>query len=526
MESQQGTRLKRIERFIRTIEKWGNRLPHPVMIFSILCLFILLLSALCGSLGVSVTYTAASSKAGEAAAEITTTARNLLTRDFLRAFMTDFVNIYIRFFPIGLVVVMMISVSVAEQAGLITALMKKLVYGAPQALVTFFVAVVGICANIASDAGIVFAPAIGGAVFYSLGRHPIVGILTGYVAAYGGFSANLLVAGTDVLLAGITQSVVSTFGIASGVAIHPVMNWYVMVASTLMLALVVTVVTEKVIAPVLGEFRPENPALQGNVDGFEITPSETKGLKAAGTATLIFFVILLACILPADSIFRNAEGKLLPGSPLMNSMMFLLFTFFVFVGVFYGRAAGTIRSTADVARYMQSGLVGVAGFLIVCMPASMFIHFFNASNLATILAVKGAQALHTLEIGRIPLVLMLVLLSAGMNLFITSGTSKWMILAPIFVPMLFMFGVHPATAQMAYRIGDSTTNIISPVSAYIPVVLGMMEKYKGKGEELGIGTVISLTLPYSIVLLVCWLVFFALWLVLGLPMGPGAPAFL
>lgn len=523
--SQTSQKTGGIERFIKVIETAGNKLPHPVTIFTYLSVFILILSYFMAKVGVSVTYLAASRDAAEVAKETTVTAVNLLSRDQLQSITIDFVKTYITFFPIGLVVVMMMGVTVAEKAGLISALMKKLVLGAPDYLVTFIVALVGVCANIASDAGIVFAPAIGGSVFFALGRHPIAGILAGYVAAYGGFSANALIAGTDALLAGITQSVASSFGI--DVPVHPLMNWYVMAASTLMLAFIVTIITEKVVSPILGKFEPEDPELKiPDRSEFRLEENEKKGLKAAGIATVIFIAMLLLLTVPQNAFFRNEAGELLPKSPLTQSIIFILFVFFVFVGIIYGKVAGTIVSDKDIAKYMQSGLVGVAGFLVVCLPASMFISWFGKSNISTIIAVKGAQFLQSLNLSGIPLLLMFVLLSAAMNLFITSGTSKWLILAPIFVPMFYMMNLSPAATQMAYRIGDSTTNIISPVSAYLPVVLGMMEKYRSKGQEIGIGTVISLTLPYSITLLICWMLFFGLWLLLGLPMGPGAPVFI
>jgi aminobenzoyl-glutamate transport protein len=523
-ESQAPRKRSLLERFIKGVERGGNKLPHPLTLFTILAALVLVLSYILSAIGSSVTYTTVTA---EGAKETTVTVVNLLSKGQLQTIAIDFVNTYIRFFPIGLVVVMMLGVSIAEKAGLITAVMKKLVAGAPPYLVTFIVALVGICANLASDAGIVFAPAIGGAVFFALRRHPLAGMMAGYVAAYGGFSANMLIAGTDALLAGITQSAVASFHIDAPV--HPLMNWYVMAGSTLMLALIVTIVTEKIITPLLGEFNPIDPEMKAQRDSkaeFTITESETKGLKAAGFATLAFFVVMLLLMVPEGAFFRADNGDLLPRSPFTQSVLTILFVFFAVVGIAYGRAAGTIRSGSDVAKYMQSGLVGVAGFLVVCLPASMFVTWFGKSNMSIILAVKGAQFLQAFNLEGIPLILMFVLLCALMNLFITSGTTKWMILAPIFVPMFAMMAISPAATQMAYRIGDSTTNIISPVSAYLPVMLGMMERYRSEGQEIGIGTVISLTLPYSVILLVGWTIFFGLWLFLGLPMGPGVPTFL
>jgi aminobenzoyl-glutamate transport protein len=517
--------FKRFEKFLKLVERGGNKLPHPLIMFTVLALFILVLSFFLSKTDISVTYTAASRSAEDGVQETTVGIVNLLSKENLQSFTTGFVNTYVRFFPVGLVIMMTLGIAVAEQSGLISALMKKLVMGAPDYLVTFIVALVGVCANIASDAGIVFAPAIGGAVFYALGRHPVAGVITGYVGAYGGFSANLLIAGTDVMLAGITESVTTSFGI--DIPIHPLINWYVMIVSTLMVALVVTIVTEKVTIPLLGKFDPEDEEmLQSDPSEYDISENERRGLRATGIATLIFFAILALLMIPSNSFFRDEAGVLLPKSPFTDSILFILFSYFIIVGVVYGKVTNKIKSGADVAKYMQNGLIGVSGFLVVCVSASVFIDWFGKSNIATVIAVKGAEVLQGFNVAPIPLILMFVVLNAFTNLFITSGASKWLILAPIFVPMLYMMDVSPAAVQMAYRIGDSTTNIISPVSAYIPVVLGMIAKYKNKNQKVGVGTVLSLTLPYSITLLICWIIFFGIWLILGLPMGPGTPAFI
>jgi|LSQX01.2.fsa_nt_gb aminobenzoyl-glutamate transport protein len=523
-EIQKPKKRSKIEGFIKAVERGGNKLPHPVTLFTILAALILVLSFIFAKMGTSVTYMTVTA---EGAKETTVTVVNLLSKAQLQSFAIDFVNTYIRFFPIGIVVVMMLGVSIAEKAGLITAVMKKLVAGAPPYLVTFIIAIVGICANLASDAGIVFAPAIGGAVFFALHRHPLAGMFAGYVAAYGGFSANMLIAGTDALLAGITQSAVASFHIEAPV--HPLMNWYVMAGSSMMLALIVTIVTEKIITPILGEFNPVDPEMKAQriAQGeFTVTESEMKGMKAAGLATLAFIAVMAFLMVPEGAFFRADNGDILPRSPFTQSILTILFAFFAIVGIAYGKAAGTIKSGSDVAKYMQSGLVGVAGFLVVCLPAAMFVTWFGKSNMSIILAVRGAQFLQSFNLDGIPLILLFVLLCALMNLFITSGTTKWMILAPIFVPMFAMMAISPAATQMAYRIGDSTTNIISPVSAYIPVMLGMMERYRSEGQEIGIGTVISLTLPYSIILFISWTAFFGFWLYMGWPMGPGVSTFL
>ena len=514
-----------LPRAIKAIETVGNRLPDPLVIFTILAISVLFLSCLLAKADVSVTYVAVTQGADHEARPTTVMVVNLLSRSSLQRIVREFVTTYATFYPIGLVVVMILGVAVAEKAGLIAALMRRLVVLAPRPLVTYLVSLVGVCANLASDAGIVFAPAIGASVFLACGRHPMAGLVTGYVSAYGGYSANLLIAGTDALLAGITQSAAAAFGIEA--PIHPLMNWYVCAASSLVLPVVVTIVTEKVVTPLLGPYDPANaPEGEDASAGVDRQEGERKGLRAAGAVSAAFIALLLIMTVPRSGALRNDAGQFLPESPLIGGIVFLIFAFFLVVGIAYGRCAGTLRSGRQVARAMEGGLIGVAGFLVICLPASMFVSWLGMSNISTIVAVRGARLFESAHLSGIPLLLLFAVLCAGLNLFITSGASKWLILAPIFVPMFAMMGISPGAAQMAYRIGDSTTNIISPVSAYLPVILGMMEKYRNRGQTIGVGTVISLMLPYSIAMFLSWLAFFGLWLVLGLPIGPGVTTFL
>ncbi len=511
-----------LPRLIRATERIGNRLPHPFTVFLLLIGVVGILSVILSWLGVSVSYLTIDSQTGQ---EVASTVRvtSLAQRSVLQAVMQDFVRIYASFTPVGFVIVMILGVSVAEHTGFFSALIRTVVQKTPPAWITFVVALVGICANLASDAGIIIASTLGGAVFLALNRHPVAGVCTGYVAAYGGFSANLFISGTDVVLAGITQSAASHF--AAGAAVHPLMNWYCMVGSTAVLALVVTIVTEKVILPYLGEYSPPEGAVLPSLQEFGLGEGEKRGLRVAAAATAAFLAVLLYLTVPEGALLRNPEGKLLPQSPLISGIIFLLFVFFVGVGVVYGVAAGTLRSEKDVPRMMERGLAGVGSFLVVCLPASLFIDLFQKSNLTTIIAVRGADLIRNLDIGMVPTLLAFALLCAAINVFITSGFTKWLILAPIFIPLFYQLGVSPAMTQMAYRIGDSTTNIISPVSAYLPFLLGLLEKYRSRGQEVGIGSAMALMLPYSLTLLVVWVAYLGLWLLLGLDPGPGVSVF-
>ncbi len=505
---------------IRRVERVGNLLPHPFTVFLLLIALVVGLSVVLSWLGAGVTYETMDAATGETA---TTTVKvvSLASRAVVQGTMQNFVQIYASFVPVGFVIIMVLGVSLAEGTGFFSAVIRTAVQRTPPAAVTFVIALVGICSNIASDAGIIISSTLGGAIFLALNRHPVAGVCTGYVAAYGGFSANFFISGTDVVLAGITRSAAGHFAVDA--PIHPLMNWYCMMASTVVLATVVTVVTEKVVIPYLGEYRPPDGTVAPSLEEFRLTDAERRGLAAALVASLAFLVVMLVLTMPQGALLRNADGKLLPSSPLISGIIFILFVYFLVVGVAYGVAAGTLRSQKEIPKMMEGGLVGVAGFLVVCLPASLFIDLFNKSNLTTLIAVRGADLVRGLDVGMVPTLMVFALLCASINLFITSGFTKWLILAPIFIPLFYQLGVSPAMVQMSYRIGDSTTNVISPVSAYLPFLLGLLEKYRNKDQEVGIGSAMALTLPYSVGLLVVWVLFLGLWLLLGLDPGPGVP---
>lgn len=507
------------EKFIKWIEVIGNKLPHPFWLFVYLSIIIVVLSFFLSKAGVSVTYMAAG-RGDEAAKEATVTAINLMSYDAMRAFFANFVKTYVNFAPLGLIMVMTLGIGLLEQSGLISAFMRKTILGAPSWAVSATLAVVGINANLASDAGIIFTPAIGGAVFKALGRNPWVGVITGFAAGCGGFTANFFVAGTDALLAGITESVVKGMGIDAPT--HPLINWYFLVIATLVLTAATTLITEKFTSKVLGD--TAGPLSAENIAEHSVTADENRGLRCAAITAVIFLVVLLALTVPQDSFFRNPKtGGIVPSSPLLSGIIAILFFFFFFTGIAYGVGAKVIKKMDDVPKLMQKGLAGGLSFFVVVLPASMFVQLFADSNLTTILAVKGAEGLTAMHLGGIPLLIMFILLCTFVNLFMISGSAKWLILAPIFVPMFSVVGFSPALTQMAYRIGDSSTNIISPLSYYMPVIIGLMEQYRPEGntQDVGIGTVISLAMPYSIAYLACFTIQLIIWYVLKLPLGPG-----
>ncbi|EHM13636.1 MULTISPECIES: AbgT family transporter [Jonquetella] len=510
------------ERFIHGVEVVGNKLPHPFWLFIYLSIIVLVLSYFLSKAGVSVTYMSAG-KAGADAKETTVAVVNLFSYEALRKYFANFVPIYTSFAPLGLIMTMTLGIALLEQSGLISAFMRKAILGAPSWAITATLAVVGINANLASDAGIIFTPAIGGAIFKALGRNPWVGIATGFAAGCGGFTANFFIAGTDALLSGITQSAVSASVFPINAPVHPLMNWYFLMAATVILTLATTFVTEKFTVRVLGDdttVKDDEYLAQHRV-----TADENRGLRYALIALVIVVALFLYNILPQGSFFRADNGDIVPKSPFLSGIICELFILFFIVGIAYGYGARTIKKMADVPHMMGKGLANGVSFLVVVLPAAAFIYFFAESHLTTVLAVKGAEMLKAMNLGGIPLLLMFILLSCFVNLFMISGSAKWLILAPIFVPMFSVVGFSPALTQMAYRIGDSSTNIISPLSYYLPVIIGLLEQYRPEGnkQEVGIGTVLSMSMPYSIAYIVCFSVQLVVWYLLKLPMGPGTP---
>lgn len=504
---------------MRRLEAAGNRLPHPFTLFVGLGLGILVLSALLSWLGVSATVIAAA-KPGATPVPVTVEVRNLLSVPFLQDFLTRFVQIYADFPPLGLTMAMMLGIGVLEQSGFMSALMRRTLVGAPPYLVTALLAFVGINANLASGAGVIFTATVGAAIFKSLGRNPWLGVVIGYAAGSGGFTANLLIAGTDVLLAGITQSAVAGAGLNAPV--HPLMNWYFMIAATFVVTLTVTVVAERVMTRIL----PDDPAAatREELERHALQDDERRGLRWAAVAAAIGVALILAGAIPEQGVLRNAQGNFLPESPLTDGSVAILFFFFFAVGTAYAYGARVITSNREIPKLMEGGLRGILGFLVVVLPAAIFIHLFNESRLATILAAHGATWLRHLQLGGVPLLILFILVVALLNVFMTSGSAKWLVLAPVFVPMFAAVDLSPAATQLAYRVGDSATNVISPIKSTLPVMIGLLEQYRRKGDErqVGIGTVLSLEFPFALGLLIALVTLLVIWVLLGLPLGPGA----
>jgi aminobenzoyl-glutamate transport protein len=400
-----------------------------------------------------------------------------------------------------------------------SAFMKKFILGAPEKLLVMAIFLIGICGNLASDAAAIIIPPLAGAIFYGAKKNPLVGVAAGYAAACAGFTANLLLAGTDVLLAGITEEAAHI--IDPSISVSPAVNYYFMVASTIFLTLLGAWITTKYVEKQAGPYIPKGEISLDDVD-FEVTKEEIQGLKSAGIVSLIYWAIVIIALIPQDSLLRNPEGGLIPSPFLKGLVPFILF-WFVAIGIAYGRKVGVIKSESDIPKLMTEAMRGMAGYIVLVFVIAQFVSYFNWTNLGLIVAVTLGNILKTLNFTGFPMIILVTVFTMFINLFIGSGSAKWALLAPVFVPMFMMLDYSPAFAQVAYRVGDSTTNAISPLFPYFPILLGFLKRYD---ENAGMGTAISYTLPYAIGFGVLWIVMMAVCFFMGLPLGPGANVFM
>lgn len=495
---------KEIEGFLDRIERMGNKIPHPFILFIWLIVIVWIASFICASMGVSVINPVDNK---------VVTVKSLLSAEGIIYMLKNMIKNFTGFAPLGVVLTMTLGIGLAEHVGFLSALMRETILGASPKVVTFIVMLIGVCGSIASDVAIVIIPAIAATIFATIGRHPLAGIALGYASTSAGFSANLMIVATDALLSGISTEAIQI--VNKNISVTPVDNWYFMVVSTFVLAIVGTLICEKIIEPRLGTYK-------GNkiIESEKVTPEEKKALKKAGIGALIYVGIILAIILPKNSFLRNPKtGSLIP-SPFLSSIIPILLILFIIVSYIYGKEIGKIKKGSDIPKYMASSISDMSSYIVLVFVMSQFIAYFNWTNLGYVIAVNGVNKLKSAQFVGIPLFIMFILLTSLINLLIGSASAKWALLAPIFIPTFYMLGYNPALTQMLYRIGDSTSNVISPISPYFPIILGLANKYDKKA---GVGTILSIMLPYSLIMLGTWILLAILWFILGLPLGPSVP---
>lgn len=494
-----------IDRLLNLIESAGNRLPDPAVLFLVGLFLVWGLSAVLAP----VAFAEIDPRSG-----MPIRVQNLLTGDALAQFLANMVTVFVGFPPLGIVLVAMLGVGVAEHVGLIGAMLKALLGVTPVRLLTPMLILVSCLSHTAADVGYVLVIPLGGVIFFTAGRHPLAGIAAAFAGVSGGFAANLIPSGIDPLLQGFTQTAAQL--IDPERMVNPLSNWFFTSASTLLIIALGWYVTDRVIEPRLtgtpvdADTR-EMPRLE------PLTPAERRGLTAGLGGMLLLLALLAAAAAPASSPLRAPDGQLTAfAAPLMRALVPLIFLLFLLPAVAYGYVAGTVRSHRDIIAGMTKSMNAMSYYIVMAFFAALFTDAFGRSNIGALVALKGAGILQALGLPGQATIVGTILVTAAVNLLIGSASAKWALLAPVFVPMLMQVGLAPELTQAAYRVGDSTTNIITPLMPYFPLVVVYCQRYV---THAGIGTVASLMIPYSAVFLVAWTTFLLLYWATGLPLG-------
>ncbi|KAA3639064.1 MAG: AbgT family transporter [Proteobacteria bacterium] len=507
-------------KFLAFIEWLGNLLPHPVTLFALFCLFVILFSGFAEWLGIS-----AADPRPEGGGRVeggVIEVISLFSAEGLRRIVAGLVTNFTGFAPLGTVLVALLGVSVAEHSGLLSAGMRSMVMGASKRMVTLTIVFAGVVSNTASELGYVVLIPLAAMIFHSLGRHPLAGLAAAFAGVSAGYSANLFLGTVDPLLSGITEEAARLIDPTYSVGAE--VNYYFMVVSTFLIAILGTFVTEKIVEPRLGKYDDKEASIDLGEQKIEgVTDQERKGLKMAGLSFLILCILLALTIVPEWGILRHQETGEVAGSPFLKGIVVFIFITFAIPGFVYGKVVGTMKNDRDVIDAMSKSMGTMGLYIVLVFFAAQFVAFFKWSNLGTVLAIKGSIFIQSMGLDGPIIFLFFIILCGMVNLSLGSASAQWAVTAPIFVPMLMLVGYAPETIQAAYRIGDSVTNVITPMMSYFGLILAMACRYK---KDLGIGTLIATMLPYNIVFFVGWTLLFYLWVfVLGLPVGPGAATY-
>jgi aminobenzoyl-glutamate transport protein len=494
-----------VNRMLGTIERIGNRLPDPAFLFLFALLIVWGVSAVLTGLEFTVPATD-----GDRVLAV----QNQLTGQSLASFLSSMVTTFTGFAPLGVVLVALLGVGVAEHTGFINAGLKSLLSITPKSLLTPMLLLVAIVSHTAADAGYVLVIPLGGVIFYAAGRHPLAGIACAFAGVSGGFSANFIPSGIDPLLQGFTQSAAQILDPAREV--NPLSNWGFTSASSVLVILVGWFITDKIIEPRLQRTKLDGDDLESGLMG-ELAANERRGLFAGVAAMVVGVLLLVLAVWPADSPLRSPDGEITAFSaPIMQSIVPLIFLLFIIPGAIYGYVAGTVKSHRDLVQGMSKSMSTMSYYLVMIFFCAQFTAAFGRSNLGALLAVKGADFLKFLGLSGSMTIVGIIILSCLVNLLVGSASGKWALLAPIFVPILMQVGLAPELTQAAYRVGDSTTNIVTPLMPYFPLVVTFSQRWV---KKVGIGTVTSLMVPYSLSFLVLWTLFLLLYWMLGIPLG-------
>lgn len=507
-----------MQKFLDVVEKVGNKVPHPAVIFLILIAIVVVLSQILHMLGTSITYQVLNPETHKLETA-TTPAKSLLTADGIRFMYERLIPNFMSFTAVGLMIVAMVGAGVAEEAGLVKALIRKLVLVSPPHALTYIMAFVGIMSSIAADAGYLVLIPLAGAAFLSVDCHPLAGLALGFAGVASAFTVNMLIKPLDAVLVEFTNDAIHLVNPNASIGLTS--NLWFSIASVVVLTGVIAFITERTIEPRLGKYKPENDVAKGGDQPVEaraeLSAEESRGLRYALFALLGTVVVFALLTMPSGAPLRNPDtGALIGNSPFMNGLIALIMVLFLTTGAAYGIGAGSMKNLTDIIKAIEKALSGLGGLIFLFLIISQFVAYFNYSNMGTILAVKMADALRDSNIGPLPLLIGFIVVVAIVDLLITGAIAKWAIFAPIFVPLLMKLGVAPEAVLAAYRVGDSPVNSITPLNAYFALVVGFAQKYD---KNAGVGTVVALMLPYVIWILVIWTLLFAAWHLLGIPWG-------
>jgi len=499
-----------VEKLLDVVERVGNMVPHPAVIFVLLIGLVIVLSHVFYLMGATVTFQAVNPET-DTVESVTTSARSLLTADGIRFMYSGVIQHFMNFTAVGVIIVAMLGVGVAEASGLVAALIRKLAMVAPRNMLTYILVFVGIISSIAADAGYLVLIPLAAAAFLTVGRHPLAGLAASFAGVAAVFTVNILVKPLDGILVEITNDAIAILDPSRSISLTS--NFWFSIASVLLLTIVVSLVTDKFVEPRLGAYTGERP----EDDHQGVTTEESRGLKFSLWATIGVMLFFAALTLPPGAPLRNPEtGSLIENSPFMNGLIVFIALAFLAAGWAFGTGAGTIKGTVDVIKAMEKTVASLAGLIFLLFIISQFIAFFTYSNMATLAAVNVGDWLEHVGLGALPLLVGFVFVVALLDVIMAGAIPKWAIFAPIFVPLLMRLNVEPEAVLAAYRIGDSPMNAVTPMNAYFALIVTFAAKYQ---KDAGVGTVIALMLPYVVVLFVVWPLLLVLWHIFGLPWG-------
>jgi aminobenzoyl-glutamate transport protein len=513
----------RLDRTLDWIERTGNRLPEPFMLFVLLTLVVAVLSSAMEAFGVSVTIP------GE---DEITPIRGAFSGAGLEFFFTGLADNFIGFPPLRTVVTIMLAVGLAERTGMLAALIRLAFSRAPRWLLPYALGFIGVSGSVMADSAFIIIPPLAAIVFTAAGRHPVAGLIGGFAAVGAGYSTSLLVTSLDALLAGITNGVAATLPV-TGTPVTPISNYFYNAVSSIVLSLIAGLIIDRVVEPGLvrsgfpskevddGDDRAAAPTSDdptAEPTSATVTDTERRGLRAAGIALLVVTAAVLTLVLMPGSPLRNETGGYLPKSPLLDSVVTLVFLAFFVPALFYGIYAGVIRRGADVPMLMGRALKDLSGFIVLAFILGQFIALFAWTNIGAWLAVSGAELLQAIGLTGYPAILGFVVLASLLNLFVVSGSSLWTLMASVFVPMFLLLGYEPGFIQGAFRVGDAATQVVTPLNPYMIVLLTFVRRYQ---PGAGLGTVIAKMVPFVVPFWVAWVLVLTVFYAIGIPLGPG-----